>query len=394
MQADPGRADSSEENRMEHGQAAGRFDGRTTRAAVFRAPNRPLEVETVEIAEPGPGEVLVKLAASGVCHSDHSFYVGKWATTTPLILGHEGAGTVAAVGPGVEHPSVGDAVILQWAANCRRCESCVAGLPQLCTVGATTINRNVMWDGTTRLRQHGQPVYSLTCVGTFAEYAVVPESAVVTISPDVAMDRAALVGCAVTTGFGAVVNTAKVPVGATVAVIGCGGVGLSAMLGALTSGASQVIMLDLNDEKLSAATKLGATDVVNPARTDPVSAIRDRTNGHGVDFVFEAVGSGRTIEQGAEMIRAGGTLVMVGMAPDGVRVSFDALKITDRELKIIGSNYGSCRPTIDFRRILDLYTRGTLPLDALISNRIGLDDVNEAFAKLDSGHGLRDVIVF
>jgi S-(hydroxymethyl)glutathione dehydrogenase / alcohol dehydrogenase len=379
---------------MTPGAAAGRFEGRTTRAAVLREPNRPLEIETIEIAEPGPGEILVKMAASGVCHSDHRFWEGGWAARTPLVLGHEGAGTVEAVGTGVEQLGVGDAVVLQWAANCRRCEACVSGFPQLCTVGADTINRNLMWDGTTRLRSGDQPVYSLTCVGTFAEYAVVPESAAVKVAPDVKMDRAALVGCAVTTGFGAVVNTAKVPVGATVAIIGSGGVGLSALLGAHTSSASQIVMIDLNDDKLDAAKRLGATDVINPAKVDPVAAIGDLTNGRGMDYVFEAVGSGKTIEQGAEMIRPGGTLVMVGMVPDGVRVSFDALKITDRELKIIGSNYGSCRPSIDFPRILDLYARGVLDLDALIGGRIRLEDVNEAFAAISRGEGLRDVILF
>jgi S-(hydroxymethyl)glutathione dehydrogenase / alcohol dehydrogenase len=376
------------------GQAVGRFEGRTTRAAVLRAPNQPLEIESVEIAEPGPGEVLVKMSASGVCHSDHRFWVGGWAVETPVILGHEGAGVVEAVGAGVEHVTPGDAVVLQWAANCRRCESCVSGFPQLCTVGQETINRNLMWDGTTRLRQRDDPVYALTCVGTFAEYAVVPESAAVKVASDVKMDRAALVGCAVTTGFGAVVNTAKVPVGATVAIIGSGGVGLSALLGAHTSSASRIIMIDLNDGKLDAAKRLGATDVINPAATNPVEAVYDITNGRGVDFVFEAVGSGATIEQGFEMVRPGGTLVMVGMVPDGVKVSFNALRITDRELKIIGSNYGSCRPSIDFPRILDLYARGALDLDALIGGHIRLDDINESFAAMGRGEGLRDVIIF
>jgi S-(hydroxymethyl)glutathione dehydrogenase/alcohol dehydrogenase len=250
-----------------------------------------------------------------------------------------------------------------------------------------------MFDGTTRLRQGNVPVHAYIAVGSFGEYAVVPETGAVKISTDVPLDRAALVGCAVATGFGAVVNTARVPVGASVAVVGCGGVGMSIVQGASLSSASPLIAIDVADEKLELARSLGATHVVNSAAEDAVQAVSRLTHGRGVDFAFEAIGLAATIEQVAAMLAPGGTAVLVGMAPEGVKVALDPLLITDREHRIIGCNYGSCRPAIDFPKILDLYMTGALDLDAMISRRLRLDEVGEGFEAMRRGESVRSLIV-
>lgn len=371
-----------------------RFAGRSMRAAVMRAPHQPLQVQEVEVAEPGPGEVLVRIAASGVCHSDFHVYVGEWDSPMPLVLGHEGAGVVAAVGDDVGSVAVGDRVVLSWCPHCRRCEWCVSGRPQLCSVAASTTYRSVMYDGTTRLRRGDEAVYAYAALGTFAEYCVVPESGVVRFDADVPLEQAALVGCAVATGFGAVVNTAQVPVGAGVAIIGCGGVGLCILQGATVSAAAPIIAVDVTDEKLDRARSLGATHTINATRQDPVDAVREITGGRGVDYAFEAIGLPRTIEQAVDMLASGATAVVVGQAPDGSRISIDPFRISDRELRIIGSNYGSCRPPTDFPRILDLCARGVIDPEAIVTRRIGLDEVNEGFAAMAKGEGARHLIVF
>ena len=373
--------------------SAPRFVGRTMTAAVFRAPGESLTIEEVEVSEPGPGELLVRVHTSGVCHSDAHVVFGEWTAPTPLVLGHEGAGIVEAVGDGVIDVRPGDHVVLCWCPGCRRCEWCLSGRPQLCEVAAATAYASVMPDGTTRLRQGDRPIYAYLSTGTFGEYSVVPEAGAVVIPPDIPLDRAALVGCAVTTGFGAVVNTARVPAGATVAVVGCGGVGLSVIQGARAAAAAAIIAVDVREEKLTLARRLGATHAVCAAGSDPVSAVREVTGGRGVDFAFEAIGAPAAIEQAADMLAAAGTLVIVGQTPEGARVSLDPFRISDRELRVIGSNYGSSRPTIDFPRILELDRRGILNLDALITDRIELTAVNEAFAGMRQGIGARSVIV-
>jgi S-(hydroxymethyl)glutathione dehydrogenase / alcohol dehydrogenase len=362
-------------------------------AAVFRAPHEALTIEEVEVAEPGAGELLVRLHASGVCHSDAHVLLGEWTTPTPLVLGHEGAGVVEAVGAGVRDAAPGDHVVLSWCPSCRRCEWCLSGRPQLCELAAATTYASVMYDGTTRLRQGDVPVHAYLSTGTFGQYAVVPESGAVTIDPQVPLDRAAIVGCAVATGFGAVVNTARVPVGATVAVIGCGGVGLSIVQGARAASASPIIAVDLRADKLALARRLGATHDIDGSGTDAVAAVQELTGGRGVDFAFEAIGAPRAIEQAAAMLAPAGTLVIVGQTPEGAEVRLDPFRISDRELRVIGSNYGSCRPAIDFPRILDLDRQGILDLEALITDRITLGAVNEAFANMHEGAGARSVII-
>lgn len=363
------------------------------RAAVFREVGRPLEVEEIEVAEPGAGEVLVRVVASGVCHSDYHVVLGEWESPLPVILGHEGAGVVEAVGDGVDGLALGDHVVLSWCPSCGRCESCIAGRPHLCLLAAATTYNGVMHDGTTRLRQGEDAVHPYLAVGSFGEYAVVPQSGAIRIAENVPLDRAALAGCALATGFGAVVNTARVPVGASVAVVGCGGVGMSILQGAAVSSAWPVIAIDVSEEKLELARSLGATETVNAAAEDAVAAVRRLTRGRGVDFAFEAIGLAATIEQAAAMLAPRGTAVLVGMAPDGVMVSLDPLLIADREHRIIGCNYGSSRPAIDFPRLLELYMNGVIDLDAMISRRLRLDEVGEGFEAMRRGESVRSVIV-
>jgi S-(hydroxymethyl)glutathione dehydrogenase/alcohol dehydrogenase len=267
------------------------------------------------------------------------------------------------------------------------------GRPQLCELAAATTYKSVMYDGSTRLRQGDVSVHAYLSTGTFGELAVVPESGVVKIDPAIPFDRAAIVGCAVATGFGAVVNTARIHVAATVAVVGCGGVGLAIIQAAHAAGAAIIVAVDLHAEKLALARELGATHTINASSTDPEPVVRGVTDGRGVNFAFEAIGSPRAIEQAATFLAPAGTLVLVGQTPEGTRVRFDPLTISDRELRIIGSNYGSCRPGIDFPRILELDRRGVVDLGALITDRISLDDVNGAFVAMSNGRRGRTVIV-
>ncbi len=362
------------------------------RAAVMYAANAPLTIEDVQVLPPGRGEVLVRLAASGVCHSDYHALIGEWTVPTPMVLGHEGAGVVEEVGPEVVEVAVGDHVILSWAPNCRRCFYCAQGRPALCELMARTAANSLMPDGTTRLRLGDQTVYQFGGVASFGEYAVVPESGAIPIRKDMPLDGAALLGCGVATGVGAVINTARVEAGSSVLVIGCGGVGLSAIQGAVLSSAYPLIAVDLLDSKLDQALALGATHTLNPSRDDVAAEIRELTNGRGVDYAFEAIGLTRTIEQAYESIRPGGTAVVVGQVPEGHRISIDPFVMSDREKTLKGSNYGSCRPSIDFPKFVDLYLAGKLKLDELISRSIRLDEVNEAFDAMIRGEVVRSVI--
>lgn len=363
------------------------------RAAVFHGPGQPLRVEELTVQEPQAGEVLVRMTASGVCHSDFHVVLGEWGAQTPLVLGHEGAGVVEAVGDGVTSLQPGDTVALSWTPSCRRCRYCVSGRPQLCTEAVENAYRNVMPDGTTRLSLDGQPVYSYLSVASFGEYAVVPESGAIKVDADVDPSLAALVGCAVTTGIGAVINTAAVEPGATVAVIGCGGVGLSTVMGAALSSASRIIAVDLSAEKLALAAKAGATDTIDARDIDVPAAIQELTGG-GVDYAFEAIGRARTIEQAYESLAPGGSAIVVGQVPTGVTIEIDPMAMSGRELTLKGSNYGSARPSIDFARILDFHRRGAIDLDLLIGARIPLDRINDAFDALREGTTARTVIEF
>jgi S-(hydroxymethyl)glutathione dehydrogenase / alcohol dehydrogenase len=368
-------------------------------AAVFRSPGQPLTVETLHLQAPGPGEVLVKVIASGICHSDLHVVRGEWSSPAPLVLGHEGAGIVEAIGEGVSTVSPGDHVVLSWMPYCRTCEYCLAGRPNLCQIVASTTYNSVMLDGTTRLSLPGKSgeaaaVYSYLATASFANWTVVPETAAVRIRKDMPLDRASLVGCAVATGIGAVANTARVPVGSSVLVIGCGGVGLSSVSGAAIAGAAPIIAVDINDANLDRARTIGATHTINSKQCDDVvSAVRSITGADGVDFAFEAIGLTATIELAYQALSPGGTAVVVGQVAEGNTISIDPFVMSDREKTLTGSNYGSCRPPLDFPKIVDLYMNGRIALDSLIERTIGIEDINDAFDAMARGASARSVII-
>lgn len=365
-----------------------------TRAAVFEGEGRPLRVETIEVEEPREGEVGLRLVASGVCHSDYHVVKGERSKPTPLVLGHEGSGVVEAVGPGVTSVDVGDHVVLSWVPYCGECRYCLAGRPTLCSRVAGASSRGVMMDGTARFSRGGSPVYSFTSIGSFAEHVVVPEASTVRVRQDAPLDKISVVGCAVATGVGAVLNKADVRQGDSVLVIGCGGVGLSAVMGARLTSAESVIAADINDEALALASDLGATHTVNTRTRDLSDAVAEIVGEDGVDWAFEAIGLPHTIEAMYDMIGPGGTAVVVGQAADGARVSIDPLVMSDREKSLIGCNYGSCQPAIDFPRLVDLYMEGVLDLDRLVARTVPLEEINEAFDAMGRGEVARTVVVF
>jgi Zn-dependent alcohol dehydrogenase len=352
-----------------------------------------MTVTELDLAEPGRGEVLVRLHASGVCHSDQNAIDGTAETRCPAVLGHEGAGVVEAVGPGVTRVVPGDHVALSWAPSCGLCAECVRDLPQLCSTAWPAMGEGGLLDGTTRLSRDGEPVYHYSFISSFADAAVVPERSCIPIPRDVPFDVAGLVGCAVTTGVGAVWRTAQVRPGDRVAVIGCGGVGLSAVLGALAAGAATVVAVDVNAEKLAFAQELGADEAVvwagSPEET--AAAVVD-VSGGGVDYAIEATGRPEAMLAAFLSTRPHGAAVLIGIPREDAVLSLPALSIPRMERRILGSIYGSSRPERDFALTLDLYRRGRLPLDRLISHRLPLDEVERAFELLRSGRALRAVL--
>ena len=358
-------------------------------AAVMRAIGEPLRIEDIRIDTPGPREVLVRTAAVGVCHSDLHVLEGSLPQPLPAVLGHEPAGVVESVGSEVRHVAPGDHVIGCLSAFCGTCEYCVAGRPNLCE-GAATMRRA---DEPPRLAKDGEPIAQFAHLSAFAERMLVHENALVRIRPDVPLDRAALIGCGVTTGLGAVFNRARVRAGRTVAVIGCGGVGLSVVQGARIAGAGRIVAVDTQAWKLDLAARLGATDVVNAAEGNPVPPVVEMTQG-GVDYAFEAIGLPATVRQAVRMTRKGGTIVMIGVVPAGTNVELPGADLVLREKTILGCMMGSNRFRIDMPRYLELYRRGLLRLDEMISARLPLERVNDAFEALRQGTAARSVIVF
>lgn len=359
------------------------------RAAIFHGPGTLLTVEDISIDNPGPREVLVRTAAVGLCHSDLHYMDGAYSFAAPAVLGHEAAGVVEKVGEHVVGLRPGDHVIACLSVFCGHCDFCTTGRPFNCDHQHETARRA---DQPPRLRRAGAPVHQFYELSAFAEQMLVHEHALVKIRPDMPLDRAALIGCAVTTGVGAVANTARIEVGATVAVIGCGGVGLSAINGAAIAGAGRIIAIDIQDSKLDLARELGATDTINAAICDPVEAVRELTGG-GVEYSFEALGLKRTSEQAYEMLRRSGVATIIGMVPEGQKLEIDAASLL-YEKRIQGSNMGSARFRVDMPRYVDFYLAGKLHLDRMISRRIGLDQINEGFDELRSGRFARSVITF
>jgi S-(hydroxymethyl)glutathione dehydrogenase/alcohol dehydrogenase len=360
------------------------------RAAVLDGPNQDLRIAEVELAPPGPHEVLVRYGASGVCHSDLHVVDGEWSAPFPIVLGHEGAGVVEAVGAGVEHVAAGDHVVLSWWYPCGTCRQCRHGEHWVCS--GNHADESVLHDGTTRLSNADGAVHQYLSIGTFGEQAVVPASAVVPIPPEVPFEVACLIGCGVATGVGAVINTAGVEPGASVAVIGCGGVGLSVIMGAALAGADPIIAIDREQAKLDLALEAGATHGVQPSGSVR-RAVRAIVPDF-VDYAFEAIGLKETVEVMPRITRRGGTMVMVGMTPEDTKVSFDGLLLPSSGQSVIGSSYGSCVPAVDFPRLAQLHLAGRLPIDRLVTHRIALDEVNDALAAMRRRERARSVIVY
>lgn len=357
------------------------------KAAVLYAPNQPLVIENVETDEPQANEVLIKTAATGVCHSDLHFMEGKWMYPMPVVLGHESAGVVEKVGPGVTNVKPGDRVVVAFVQSCGSCERCTTGRPALCSEGQS-LNRMG------RLKLNGQPVFQFAGVSGFAEYQLVSNKACVHVPEGVPMEVAALVGCSVMTGVGAVTNTVKLQVGQTVAVIGCGGVGLNIIQGARLAGASRIIAVDLMESKLAAAKEFGATDVVDASSGDAVQQVMQLTGG-GVDYAFEAIGLMKTAQQCWEMARRGGQAVVVGMLPLAEQLTLSNAGMSFLgEKGIIGSYYGSTRQTYDMPWLMELYRQKRLKIDELISRKYELGQINEAYEALKGGEVNRSVVTF
>jgi S-(hydroxymethyl)glutathione dehydrogenase / alcohol dehydrogenase len=359
------------------------------KAAVLHAANQPLTIEEVELTKPQSREVLLRTAFAGLCHSDLHFIEGLYPHPTPCVLGHESAGVVEAVGDGVTYVKPGDHVITCLSVFCGTCPQCVTGHPNLCENTEVKlppgVSRRLSWKG-------GELMNQFLNLSSFAEEMLVHENSMVKIDPDIPLDRAALVGCGVMTGVGAVFNAAKVEPGATVAVIGCGGVGLSAVNGAALAGAERIIAIDTVASKLELARELGATDTLNASNADPVKEVRDMTAG-GVHYSFEALGTKTTAEQAFGMLRPGGTATIIGMVPLGVKIELHGYDFL-RDRKLQGTSMGGNRFRVDMPRLLSLWRQGRLKLDHLISGRIKLDQINDGFAALKSGAPVRQLIDF
>lgn len=363
------------------------------RAVVFEDAASPVRVVEVELAPPGQQEVRVAIAAAGVCHSDLHVRRGDWELQLPLVMGHEGSGTILEIGSQVDGLVVGDHVVLSWVAPCGKCRYCRAGREARCEVAANVVALGGgLHDGTSRLSVGGRKLHHYLGVSSFAEEAVVPAAGAIKIRKDAPLDVMCLVGCAVATGIGAVRNTAEVTAGSTVAVIGCGGVGLSVVQGAMLAGAARIVAVDVRADKLDLARKLGATDVIDAGAVDPVETLYDLI-AYGVDYCFDAIGKTTTTQQSIRMLGLGGAAVIVGIPPAGATASFEPQLLVDRDQRILGSNYGGVRPAIDIPRIVDEYLNGDVMIDELISARRGLEDADEALEDLAGGATLRQLLI-
>jgi alcohol dehydrogenase len=356
------------------------------------AASRPLRIEEIELDPPGEGEVLVRVGGAGLCHSDLSMLVGDRPWPVPLVPGHEGAGEIVEVGPGVHDVKPGDHMCFAFSVSCGRCVRCLEGRPYMCERAAAPRAAGTLLSGARRLHFAGVPLNHAWGVSCFAEYAVVDRGSIVLIDKTLPLDIAALFGCAVVTGVGAVVNTAQIRPGNTVAVVGLGGVGLSGLLGAVVAGAGRIIAIDLSAEKLGLAHQLGATDTVNAGDPDHVQHVRDMTGG-GVDFAFDFAGAIKALETAYGVTRSGGTTVTAGLAPKDARFAFKQAPLVIEEKTIKGSYMGSCVPVRDIPRFIDLYQQGRLAIDRMVSHRVGFDGLNEGFDRLHAGATVRELLV-
>jgi alcohol dehydrogenase len=357
------------------------------------AQSKPLAIEEVELDPPGRDEVLVRIAAAGLCHSDLSVINGDRPRPTPMVLGHEAAGVVEEPGPGVEDLKKGDHVALVFVPSCGACVPCAEGRPALCEPAAAANVAGTLLSGAKRLTWRGAKVNHHLGVSAFAEYATVSRRSLVKIDPDLALAEAALFGCAVLTGVGAVVNTARVPPGASVGIVGMGGVGLAALLGASLAGAGRIAAIDLAPDKLALARQLGATETFEAGGATAAEDIRAATSG-GLDFVFEMAGSAKALELAYRVTRRGGTTVTAGLPHPDSRVSLPPAQMVVEERAVRGSYYGSSVPARDLPRYIALYRQGRLPIDRLMSERLSLDEINAGFDRLAEGKTVRQIVMF
>ncbi|MGX7759563.1 S-(hydroxymethyl)mycothiol dehydrogenase [Streptomyces angustmyceticus] len=363
-------------------------------AVVAAEHGAPVELRTVVVPDPGPGEVLVAVRACGVCHTDLHYRDGAIADTFPFLLGHEAAGVVEEVGPGVTGLAPGDFVVLAWRAPCGACRSCRRGRPWYCFDSANATQPMTLRDDASRTSSgRGTPLTPALGIGAFAEKTLVAAGQAVKVDPSARPEAAGLIGCGVMAGYGAAVHTGAVGSGDTVAVIGCGGVGCAAIAGASLAGARRVIAVDIDDRKLDGATRFGATHTVNSRGTDPVEAVRGLTGGHGADVVIDAVGRPETWTQGFFMRDLAGTLVQVGVPDPDMRVELPLTDLFARGGALKSSWYGDCLPSRDFPVLIDRYLGGRLDLDGFVTETIALDEVESAFDKMRDGRVLRSVVV-
>ncbi|MGQ0701469.1 MAG: Zn-dependent alcohol dehydrogenase [Panacagrimonas sp.] len=363
-------------------------------AAVLREVGKPFQIEELELAPPRENEVLVRTVASGICHSDYSIAHGVLKTPLPIVLGHEGAGVVEQVGPGVTHLKPGDKVIGSLSPACGTCVMCREHKPFMCAHMNTVLNQCVYLDGSTRHKTlAGEDVYAMCALGSFGSHMVMPAGSAIRVPDDTPLESACLIGCGVTTGAGAVLNSVPTKPGDSVAVVGCGGVGLSIIQGARIAGASIIIAVDPVAEKRALALRLGATHTVDPSAEKPIPAVRKLSGGLGVHYAFEALGRLETMQQCWGMIRPTGRAVIVGIAALNQSVQLPAAGLL-AEYGIQGSCYGSCTPSRDIPRFVELHKQGQLQLEPMITQRIGLQEINRAFEEMGRGQGARSVIMY
>jgi Zn-dependent alcohol dehydrogenase len=362
-----------------------------THAAVLPAVGEPLVAAEVDLAAPGAGEVLVRIEASGVCHSDWNAVTGASATALPAVLGHEGCGVVEESGAAVTRISPGDTVVLSWLPACGACRACQRGRPSLCEAATQHMAAGSLPGGGFRLSHEGARLHHYSYLSTFARHAVVSEHSCIPLPAGTDPDVAALVGCAVTTGIGAVINRARIEPGCSVAVFGAGGVGLSAIMGARLAGAETIIAVEPSAPRRALAVELGATRVLDGHDPALAEALLDYSHG-GVDYAFEAAGLPQLLELAFSVTRPGGTIVAIGVPPDGSAVSLPAPQLVRSEKVVTGTFYGSARPAVDMPMILRLHAQGRLPLDKLVGRRYRLAEINEAFADMRSGVSARGVL--
>ncbi len=357
------------------------------------AQSRPLKIQEVELDPPGYGEVLIKVAAAGLCHSDLSVINGDRPRPMPMALGHEASGVVEELGAGVTDLQRGDHVVIVFVPSCGHCAPCAEGRPALCEPGAAANGAGTLLSGARRISRVGQPLNHHLGCSVFAEYATVSRHSLVKIDKSVPLDKAALFGCAVLTGVGAVINTAQVGMGASVAVVGLGGVGLAALIGAAAAGARQIIAVDLSDEKLKLATSLGATHTVNAGQADAMEQVKALSNG-GVEYAFEFAGAIRALDLAYRITRRGGTTVTAGLPPSTATLPLAAVSLVAEERTLKGSYIGTCVPSRDVPRYISLYQQGRLPVDRLLTGTMPLEDINRGFDLLHEGVAVRQVVTF